>query len=100
MRIRRLAVLLVLALGVGACSPGGGSGGELEGTTWVLRSYANGGTLEIVPEALYADARFTRRPGEWLRGLQRLRRARSRQRPDPADLAAHHDPEGVRRRSR
>jgi heat shock protein HslJ len=59
MRIRRLAVLLVLALGVVACSPGGGSGGELEATTWVLRSYANGGTLEIVPEALYADAHFS-----------------------------------------
>ena len=59
MRIRRLVILLVLALGAVACSPGGGSGGELEGTTWVLRSYANGGTLEIVPEALYADARFS-----------------------------------------
>ena len=59
MRTRRLAVLLVLALGVVACSPGGGSGGELEATTWVLRSYANGGTLEIVPETLYADAHFS-----------------------------------------
>ncbi len=59
MRIRRLAVLIGLVLGVVACSPGGGSGGEIEGTNWVLRSYANGGTLEIVPEALYADAKFT-----------------------------------------
>ena len=33
--------------------------GELEGTNWVLRSYANGGTLEIVPEGFYADAHFT-----------------------------------------
>ena len=47
MRIRWLAVLIGLALGVVACSPGAGSGGELEGTNWVLRSYANGGTLEI-----------------------------------------------------
>jgi len=59
MGVRRLAVLIGLALGVVACSPGGGSGGELQGTNWVLRSYANGGTLEIVPEALYADAKFT-----------------------------------------
>ena len=57
---RRLAVLLVLALGiVAACASGNGAGGELQGTTWVLRSYANGGVLEIVPDGLYADARFT-----------------------------------------
>jgi heat shock protein HslJ len=54
----RWLLLLVLALGAVACSPGDGSGGELDGTTWVLRSYANGGTLEIVPDGLYADARF------------------------------------------
>ena len=60
MRLRRLAGLLVLVLGVVACSPGDGSGGELEGTTWVLRSYANGGILEIVPNSLYADAKFSR----------------------------------------
>ena len=59
MGVRRFALLIALALGVVACSPGGGSGGELEGTTWVLRSYANGGTLEILPETLYADAHFT-----------------------------------------
>ncbi len=58
MRLVRLAVLLALALGLVACSSGDGSGGELDGTTWVLRSYANGGTLEIVPDGLYADARF------------------------------------------
>jgi heat shock protein HslJ len=59
MGVRRLAVLIGLALGVVACSPGGGSGGELQGTNWVLHSYANGGTLEIVPDALYADAHFS-----------------------------------------
>ena len=59
MATRRLAVLLGIAiLLVVACSSGGGSGGELQGTNWVLRSYANGGTLEIVPEAFYADAQF------------------------------------------
>ena len=35
------------------------TGGQLEGTKWVLRSFENGGTLTIVPDGLYADARFT-----------------------------------------
>ena len=82
MRLRRLAGLLVLALGVVACSPGSGSGGELEGTTWVLRSYANGGTLEIVPDSLYADAHFTRTRVEGFGGCNEyngLARASGRQ---------------------
>jgi heat shock protein HslJ len=82
MRLRRLAGLLVLVLGVMACSPGSGSGGELEGTTWVLRSYANGGTLEIVPDSLYADATFSRTRVEGFGGCNEyngLARASGRQ---------------------
>ena len=60
MRTRLASVLLALSLGaVAACSPGGGTGGELDGTNWVLRSLANGGVLEIVPDGLYADAHFS-----------------------------------------
>ena len=82
MGLRRLAGLLVLALGVVACSPGAGSGGELDGTTWVLRSYANGGTLEIVPDSLYADAKFSRTRVEGFGGCNEyngLARASGRQ---------------------
>ena len=35
------------------------SGGELEGTQWVLRSLLDDGTLVIVPDIEYADAEFT-----------------------------------------
>jgi heat shock protein HslJ len=56
---RRLAALAALALVVVACSPGPGTGGELEGTDWVLRAYDLDGTLTIVPDNLYADAEFT-----------------------------------------
>jgi heat shock protein HslJ len=43
-----------------ACSAGPGSGGVIEGTEWILRSYAQGDTLAIVPETQYADAEFDR----------------------------------------
>src|SRR5262249_29539528 len=43
---------------VAACSPGAGSGGPLEASEWVLRSYATGGALTIVPESIFADAEF------------------------------------------
>jgi hypothetical protein len=58
MIVRRLAGLLVLSLLIVACSPGPGTGGELQGTDWVLQSYREGDSLTVVPEGLYADAEF------------------------------------------
>jgi heat shock protein HslJ len=59
MSIRRMGALLaLLVLVVAACSAGPGTGGQLEGTRWVLNSFDQDGTLTIVPEQLYADARF------------------------------------------
>jgi heat shock protein HslJ len=58
MTTRRLAALLGLLLLVAACAPGPGTGGQLEGTKWVLDSYDQDGTLTILPETLYADADF------------------------------------------
>lgn len=58
MRARGIAVLIGIAAIVAACSAGPGSGGELEGTDWVLRSYDQEGTLTLVTETLYADADF------------------------------------------
>ena len=64
---RRLAALAAVVLLVAACSSvqgsiddtADGSGGELQGTRWVLRSYASAGALVIVPTDQYADADFT-----------------------------------------
>jgi heat shock protein HslJ len=63
---RRLAALGGVMLVVGACSTAAaaapetldGPGGEIQATTWVLRSYAVDGALTIVPDDLYADADF------------------------------------------
>jgi heat shock protein HslJ len=57
-RLRRAVLALSVVLLVAACSPGPGSGGQLEATRWVLDSYAQAGTLTIVDQALYADAEF------------------------------------------
>ena len=43
-----------------ACSADPGTGGFVEGTEWILRSYADGDNLVIVPETEYADAEFDR----------------------------------------
>ena len=59
MIVRRLATLLTLALLIGACTAGPGTGGQLEGTDWVLRSYQQDGSLAVVPETQFANARFT-----------------------------------------
>ncbi len=59
MIVRRIAALLMLGLLAAACSAGPGTGGQLEGTDWVLRSYAEEGSLVTVPETLFADAEFT-----------------------------------------
>jgi len=62
---RRLAALGGITLLVAACSTAGtvsdtadGSGGEIQATNWVLRSYDVAGSLTIVPDDLYADADF------------------------------------------
>src|SRR4051812_39254876 len=63
----RLAALGGIVLLVAACSNASaaapetadGPGGELQATTWVLRSYALDGSLVVVPDDLYADADFT-----------------------------------------
>jgi heat shock protein HslJ len=56
----RVAAVAALVFLVAACSSGAnvGSGGQLEGTQWVLRSYLENGTLAIVPETIFADAEF------------------------------------------
>ncbi|MDF2734653.1 MAG: hypothetical protein K0S97_1276, partial [Chloroflexota bacterium] len=59
MIVRRLAALVAFALAVAACSAGPGTGGQLEGTDWILRSYQQDGSLAVVPEAQFANARFT-----------------------------------------
>jgi heat shock protein HslJ len=58
MRTRLPAALVLVALVVAACASGAGSGGQLEGTEWILRSYLQDGSLLIVPETQYADAAF------------------------------------------
>ncbi|HET7828770.1 MAG TPA: META domain-containing protein [Candidatus Limnocylindrales bacterium] len=58
-RLGFLAALAVLLPLLSACAPATGDGGTLEGTRWVLDSYADEtGTLAIVPETIYADAEF------------------------------------------
>jgi heat shock protein HslJ len=58
MRSRTAVAAALLGLVVAACSSGPGSGGPLEASEWVLRSYETGGALTIVPEFIYADAEF------------------------------------------
>ncbi len=57
-RVRGFGALLALGLLIVACSPGPGTGGTLEGTDWVLRSYAQDGSLVPVPATEFADAEF------------------------------------------
>ncbi len=65
-RLARFVALVAVALLVAACSStagtadetADGSGGELQATQWVLRSYASAGALTIVPDDQYADADF------------------------------------------
>jgi heat shock protein HslJ len=58
LRLRPIALCLVTTALLVACSSGPGSGGTLEGTKWVLRSFEQAGELVLVPEAEYADAEF------------------------------------------
>src|SRR4030095_14531858 len=59
---RRLGALAALVLVVvAACSPGDASGGQLEGSKWVLNAVSRGGALTVVPDTAYADAQFASR---------------------------------------
>ena len=51
---------MVITFLLASCTGGPGSGGIIEGTEWILRSYAQGEELVIVPETQYADAEFDR----------------------------------------
>jgi heat shock protein HslJ len=67
MKTRWIVALAAVAIIVAGCSSGSGSpddatdgsGGELQGSHWVLDSYASEGAQVIVPDGLYADAEFT-----------------------------------------
>ena len=97
MKTRLIAVLVVVAGLVAACSSGEGTGGQLDGTEWILR---------VIPGRLDPHARprdrvrgrpVRHQPGRRLRRLQPLRRAVPRRRTD----AVHHRPgqhaDGLRR---
>jgi heat shock protein HslJ len=61
MRIRTLIVgLMVAAVAVSAaaCSASGGTGGTIDGTSWVLKTYDVSGTATPVPAGMRVDARF------------------------------------------
>lgn len=65
MNVRRCLALLAIVVSVAACSASAaadetadGSGGELQATTWVLRSYNVAGALTLVPDDQFADAEF------------------------------------------
>jgi heat shock protein HslJ len=58
MRARALAALASVILVAAACSASGGSGGTLEGTTWLMKSYDNGTSMVNVPQGVYPDAVF------------------------------------------
>ena len=58
MRARALAALASVILVAAACSASGGSGGTLEGTTWLMKSYDNGTSVVNVPQGVYPDAVF------------------------------------------
>jgi len=53
-------LVMVITFLLASCTGGPGSGGIIEGTEWILRSYAQGEELVIVPETQYADAEFDR----------------------------------------
>jgi len=51
-------LMLVLGTSSAVLAAGGGTGGTLEGHTWVLKSYAVGTTMTDVPSSVTADATF------------------------------------------
>ena len=98
MSIRRIGALLaLLVLVVAACSPGPGTGGQLEGTKWVLNSFDVDGILTIVPETVYADASFDARRVSGFSGCNQYDALYRAGRPDAARLPAGVDAHGLRR---
>jgi heat shock protein HslJ len=63
--------VVVTAFLLASCTGGPGSGGIIEGTEWILRSYAEGEDLVLVPETQYADAEFDRSRVTGLGGCNR-----------------------------
>ena len=59
-RLGATLLIGVMTFLLAACTAGPGSGGIVEGTEWILRSYAEGDDLLFVPETEYADAVFDR----------------------------------------
>lgn len=51
-------LMLVLGTSAAAMAASGGTGGTLEGHTWVLQAYAVGGVMTNVPSTVTADATF------------------------------------------
>jgi heat shock protein HslJ len=61
--MKRALCLVVLAsmlagLALAGCGTGGGSGGRLEGTRWMLKSYSVNGALKNIPTGSAVDALF------------------------------------------
>jgi len=55
---RTAAALVALALLIAGCSTDVGFGGQVDGTRWVLDSYADPAGQTLLPDTLYADAKF------------------------------------------
>jgi len=53
------SVAATAVFAVAACSAVGGTGGELDGTSWTLEMYDASGSPTAVPAGVTADARFT-----------------------------------------
>lgn len=53
-----VSVLIVVSVAFTGCGSKGGTGGQIEGVTWALKSYESGGTMIDVPQDLQIDALF------------------------------------------
>jgi heat shock protein HslJ len=51
-------MVAAVAISAAACSASGGTGGTIDGTSWVLKTYDVSGTATSVPAGLRVDARF------------------------------------------
>ncbi len=97
MTMRRLAAMAALVLLVAACSGGSeGTGGELEGTRWVLRSYAENGSQVLLEGDAYADASFTSDRVTGFAGCSTFDAVTRQHRPDAVRVAGADDVPVVR----